>query len=141
MKTVEEKRNTQTLSQFEMLQERYAELIVRHGMNVQKGQDVYIGSESIHRDFVAKVVKAAYRAGARYVAVDLQDPRNARSRILETQDEEWLGYVPSFIPFRYENMIPKLPLLFAFLAVKTPIFLSDLDPKKSRRWKSALRKA
>lgn len=114
--------------------ENYAKLIIRHGVNVQKGQDVYIGSETIHRDLVTLLVKEAYAAGARVVSIDLNDPRNVRTRILETQEAENLSYVPPFIPFRFESMIAKEPQAVAatlrILGSEFPDNLADLDPKK-----------
>ena len=48
----------------------YARLIVRTGVNVQKGQEVFISAELDQPAFVAMVVEEAYRAGAKRVVVD-----------------------------------------------------------------------
>ncbi len=48
----------------------YARLIVRTGVNVQKGQEVFISAELDQPEFVAMVVEEAYRAGAGRVVVD-----------------------------------------------------------------------
>lgn len=111
----------------------YADLIVRHGMNVQKGQDVYVGAEAIHKDFVNKIVAAAYKAGARYVNVELTDPRNQRLRIENTDNPDHLAYVPAYIPFRYESMIPITAASVRILGSEFPDILSDLDPSKVQK--------
>ena len=49
---------------------KYAQLIVRCGVNVQKGQDVLIFAELDQPDFVAMVVEEAYKAKARKVTVE-----------------------------------------------------------------------
>jgi aminopeptidase len=118
------------MDNFDRNLDRYAELLVRHGLNVQKGQDVYIGTEPIHRDFVTKIVKAAYQAGARVVSVDMQDPRNARTRILETQTDDYLNYVVPAVPFRFESMIPETAATLRLIGSEYPEILADLDPKK-----------
>jgi len=115
---------------FEQKLELYAQLIVRHGLNVQKGQDVYIGSEVIHRDFVIKIVKAAYEMGARSVSCDFNDPRILCTRILETKSAADLSYVPPFVPFRYESMLPQTAASLRLLGSEYPDILADLDPKK-----------
>ena len=48
----------------------YARLIVRCGVNVQKGQDVLIYADLDQPDFVAMVVDEAYKAKARKVSVE-----------------------------------------------------------------------
>ena len=129
---------------FDQKLECYAKLIVHHGMNVQKGQDVYITSETIHRDLVALIVKAAYQAGARVVSVDLQDPRNARTRIFETKNEEDLSHVLPFIPYRLESQLPETAASLRLIGSEFPDNLSDLDPKKVQQveinYKKSLKK-
>lgn len=126
---------------FETKLDRYAQLIVHHGMNVQPGQDVYIGSEAIHRDFVTRIVKAAYQAGARIVSIDFHDPRNARTRILETKNRDNLSYVAPFIPFRFESMIPETAASLRILGSEFPDILADLDPEKVQQVEINFRKS
>ncbi len=49
---------------------KYANLIVRCGVNVQKGQEVTISAELDQPEFVKMVVDECYRAGAAKVSVD-----------------------------------------------------------------------
>ena len=49
---------------------KYANLIARCGVNVQKGQEVYITAELDQPEFVAMVVDECYKAGASKVTVD-----------------------------------------------------------------------
>lgn len=126
---------------FEEKQMMYAKLLVHHGLNVQKGQDVYISSEVVHKDFVTKIVQAAYQRGARLVSVDLQDPRNVRTRILETKNPEHLSFVAPFIPYRFESMIPETAASLRLIGPEYPGILSDLDPKKVQQVEINYRKA
>ena len=49
---------------------KYANLIARCGVNVQKGQEVFITAELDQPEFVAMVVDECYKAGASKVTVD-----------------------------------------------------------------------
>lgn len=118
----------------------YAELIVKHGANVQKGQDVYISGELIHRDFINLVAKTAYRAGARIVVIDFNDPKHARMRLLESASPEFIDYVPAYVPFKAENMIPEKAATIRILGSEDPDSLADLDPEKVNRMQLGVRK-
>jgi len=67
--------------------QNYAELIVRVGLNLQKGQRLLINSLStrgvlLHNaPLVREVAKAAYRAGARYVDVLWSDEEILKTRV------------------------------------------------------------
>ena len=76
--------------------ERYAELIVRFAVNVQPGQNVEVGSEIGKEQLTRAVAAAAYRAGARHVAVLYDDLHLKRARILHAPDDA-LGYAPDWV--------------------------------------------
>ena len=48
---------------------RYAELIVRVGVNVQPGQTLFVNGQVEHAEFARALTRAGYEAGARYVDV------------------------------------------------------------------------
>ena len=75
----------------ENLLQRYADLVVRVGANVQEGQDVTIYGMVEHAPFARALTKAAYAAGARYVGVRYADQYVKRELILHGSDEvlEW----------------------------------------------------
>ena len=75
----------------ENLLQKYAELVVRVGANVQEGQDVTITGMVEHAPFARALAKAAYEAGARYVAVRYGDQYVKRELILHGADDvlEW----------------------------------------------------
>jgi aminopeptidase len=75
----------------ENLLQRYAELVVRVGANVQEGQDVEITGFVEHAPFVRALATAAYEAGARYVVAVYGDQFVKRELIIHADDEvlEW----------------------------------------------------
>ena len=59
---------------FEEKLEQYAELAVKVGVNIQKGQYLLINTSTDALEFTRMVVKKAYEAGAGRVHVNLTDP-------------------------------------------------------------------
>ena len=49
---------------------KYAQLIAKCGVNVQRGQEVYINAELDQPEFVKLVVDECYKLGAKKVSVD-----------------------------------------------------------------------
>jgi aminopeptidase len=71
--------------------EKYAELVVRVGANVQQGQDVVITAQVEHAPFVRALAAASYEAGARFVSARYGDQYVKRELIVHASDDvlEW----------------------------------------------------
>jgi aminopeptidase len=67
--------------------DRYAELVVRIGVNVQPGQPVHVRGELSHAPIAEAVVEQAYKAGASRVTVSFDDPKVRRAALLHAPDE------------------------------------------------------
>ena len=106
----------------------YSELLVRIGLNVQPGQLVNIGAEAVHRDLAVEVAAAAYRCGAKFVNVDLIDPRISRARI-ENSSAEHLSFVPRAITEKYGELVDERAANLKIVGSESPDILADLDPK------------
>jgi len=76
--------------------ERYAELVVRVGANVQPGQEVYLFPAVEHHDLARALTRQAYRAGASYVHVVYRDG-HARRAMIELGPDEALTYAPEWV--------------------------------------------
>jgi aminopeptidase len=70
--------------------DRYAEFVVRVGINVQAGQDVAINAHVEHAELARAIVEQAYLAGARRVVVEYVDAHVRRS-LIEHAPEAGLG--------------------------------------------------
>jgi aminopeptidase len=68
--------------------ERFADLVVRAGVNVQPGQGVVVESDTAHLEIARAVVEAAYRAGAGWVDVNFTDGPIQRSAVDHATVEE-----------------------------------------------------
>ncbi len=75
--------------------ERYAELAVRVGANVQPGQEVFVHGLVEHADLVRALTRQSYRAGASYVNVVYGD-EHVRRAMIELGPDEALSYSPEW---------------------------------------------
>ena len=114
-------------SDFGELLRRYAELTVRHGLNVQPGQLVQISAEIAHRPLVSLIVEEAYRQGAGFVNVEFMDPLLSRSRVLESRPE-YLGTTPAFFSSKFSELVDVGAANLKILGPEYPDYLSDLEP-------------
>ncbi len=114
---------------FDQLLDNYAALVILYGLNVQPGQVVHIQGEMIHRDFIFRCAKTAYKAGAKYVAVDFIDPYLTRLRLLDTPSEEGLKYVPPYIAKKFDDIVVSNEPLLRIIGSEAPDVLADINPK------------
>jgi aminopeptidase len=84
----------------------------------------------IHREFVEKLVRIAYRRGAKYVNVDYIDLNLTRLRIQESQSDQYIQYVPPYIPVKYEGFVDESAAVLRLVGSEDPDGLSDLPPQK-----------
>lgn len=129
------------MMEFKEKLETYANLLITHGMNVQVDQVVNITGELIHRELIELMVKLAYQRGAKYVNVDFVDPLLTRLRIQESQSDEYLNYVPSYLPLKYDNLIDENGAGIRLVGSEDPDSLSDLSSQKVNTLQSSLRKS
>ena len=86
----------------------YAQLIVRTGINVQKGQDVLVMAQLDQPEFVKLVVEECYKAKAREVTVhwEYQPLQKLHTRY---QSVKTLGTVPEWQKARQQHYCDTLP--------------------------------
>ena len=75
--------------------ERYAELCVRVGANVQPGQELFVESSPAHAPLTRAIARQAYRAGVAYVNVLYLD-EHIRRAMIELGPDEALTYTPAW---------------------------------------------
>jgi len=75
--------------------ERYAELAVRVGANVQPGQEVFVSGLVEHADLVRALARQSYRADASYVNVSYED-QHVRRAMIELGPNEALTHSPEW---------------------------------------------
>jgi aminopeptidase len=110
--------------------ERFADLIVGFGANVQEGQIVAIGAEPGKEYLVRAIAAAAYRRGAKFVDVGWFDPWIKRARI-EYAREDTLEFVPSWYGERILALGDQRAARVALSGPTAPGLLADLDPRRT----------
>lgn len=87
---------------------KYAQLIVRCGVNVQKGQDVVIYAELDQPEFVQMVVEEAYKAKARKVSVEWAYQPLEKVHV-KYQSLKSLGKVEAWQEAKMQHRVDTLP--------------------------------
>lgn len=106
----------------------YAELIVRLGANVQKGQKVIVRIAVDQYEFAHLLVEECYKAGASRVTVDWDDA--AKSRLdYSYADEEVLGTLLPWEFAKLEQMEKDLPCMIRILS-DDPGAMEGIDSRK-----------
>lgn len=86
--------------------EQFAELTVKVGANVQKGQTLLINTTTDTVDFTRLVVKKAYEVGAARVTVNFSDDEINREFFDNAPDEEFAKY-PRWISEQRDELIER----------------------------------
>jgi aminopeptidase len=110
--------------------ERYAELVVRVGANVQPGQEVFLLAAVEHHDLARALTRQAYRAGASYVHVRYGDA-HVRRAMIELAPDEALTYSPGWL----KELVAEYAgnALIATTGDPEPELLADLDGERVGR--------
>ncbi len=80
---------------------KYAELIVKVGINIKQGQILQIKSDIEAKDLVREIVKCAYLSGAKEVLVDYSDNEVTRTKYL-LQDKDAFKEIPDYIIKKFD---------------------------------------
>jgi aminopeptidase len=110
--------------------ERYAELVVRVGANVQPGQEVFLLSAVEHHDLARALTRQAYRAGASYVHTVYRDG-HARRATIELGPDEALTYAPEWQKELMRST--RGNAMIATTGEPEPDLLADLDGERVGR--------
>ena len=116
---------------FEDKLKEYAELLVRVGVNVQKGQDLVITSQVDQASFARLCVQAAYEAGARAVDMAWSDDAIARMTYLNA-DESVFDVIPEY-RIRFNTDYAEGGACFLHLVSSDPENLKGVDPSRLER--------
>jgi aminopeptidase len=110
--------------------ERYAELAVRVGANVQPGQEVFVHPWVEHAELGRALVRQAYEAGAAYVHLVYRDD-HVRHAMIEFGPDSALTYSPA-----WEKKLTEDAAGNAFIGTtgrSDPELLADLDGERVGR--------
>ncbi|MBR4577022.1 MAG: aminopeptidase [Clostridia bacterium] len=112
----------------EKLLEKYAELIVRTGANVQPGQVVQLTVSVEQHEFAAKIIEKCYRAGAKKVNVDWVSDLHRKLNFLYAE-KEVLATVLPWEEAKMKQMTEDYPCRI-YIASEDPDAMNGVDPEK-----------
>ncbi|QRG68942.1 aminopeptidase [Brevibacillus choshinensis] len=113
---------------FEQHLHKYAELVIKVGVNLQPGQVLYLGAPLECAEFVRIIVRKAYEAGAVYVQVAWEDDSVTRARFEYARDDSF-HYYPQWIASSMEQLAESGGALLA-IDVPNPDLYAGIDNAK-----------
>ncbi len=121
------------------LMEKFAELTVKIGVNVQKDQWVFVNSSTETKELAREIVKQAYLAGAKKVTVNWNDDYVSKYGYIH-KSEETLKDVPKW---RIDKMKAFVDEGGCAISITSPIpdLNKDVDPMKLQTSGIATRRA
>ncbi|MGX1981973.1 aminopeptidase II [Thermolongibacillus altinsuensis] len=108
--------------------EKYAELAVRVGVNIQKGQTLFIQAPLPSAPLVRKIAKKAYEEGAKHVYVEWSDEEITYIKFKHAPEEALHEY-PMWLAQGREELA-KGGAAFLSIYAPNPDLLKDIDPKR-----------
>ncbi|UCZ53103.1 aminopeptidase [Bacillus shivajii] len=116
------------MGQFEQKLEKYAELAVKIGVNIQKGQTLVVSAPVTSADLVRKIAEKAYDTGAKNVHVEWNDDELTRMKFDKAPFDAFKEY-PTWKAKGFEEMAEDGA---AFMTVKStdPDLLKGIDPER-----------
>ncbi|KYG35323.1 aminopeptidase [Alkalihalobacillus trypoxylicola] len=113
---------------FEEKLEKYAELAVEVGVNIQKDQTLVIRTSLFAAPFVRLITKKAYELGAKHVHMDWSDEEVTKLKY-KLAPEEAFNEFPQWIADGYEKMADQ-GAAFLSIAGADPDLLKGVDPNR-----------
>jgi len=116
------------MNTFETNLEKYADLAVRVGVNIQKGQTLVVNSPISAAFFARKVAQKAYEAGAKNVHIEWSDEEITRIKYDMAPDEAFLEY-PEWKAKGYEEFCENGAAFLSIIS-SNPDLLKGVDPER-----------
>src|SRR4029077_8234758 len=111
---------------------RYADAIVRDGLQIGPGDALAVHPEPIQRELAVALAEAGYSAGARYVDVLGVDPRVTRARVLGAP-EETLDERPAWEDARMRELVREGAGIVWIAGSGAPRVLAGVPPARAVR--------
>ncbi|HLR08476.1 MAG TPA: aminopeptidase [Bacillota bacterium] len=110
------------------IMEKYAELALRTGVNLQKGQPLMVNAPVDGADFVRIVARKAYEMGAKIVHINWSDDELTLLKY-ENAPEEVITTVPEWLVKLYNYYAEDDAAVLSIMS-SNPDLLKDVDPER-----------
>ncbi|MBR2282256.1 MAG: aminopeptidase [Spirochaetales bacterium] len=115
---------------------KYAQLIAKCGVNVQKGQEVIIVAEFDQPEFVRMVAEECYRLGAKKVRVDWTDQKMSKIHT-KYQSLKTMSTMEKWEEERWQHNVDVIPCRI-YIESEDPDGLKGVDMNKVQKSRQAL---
>ncbi|MBP1904704.1 aminopeptidase [Paenibacillus turicensis] len=116
---------------FDVLLDKYAQLVVKVGVNIQPGQLLLVQAPIETFEFTRLIVAKAYEAGAKFVEVDWIDEQITKLRY-EKAAEDTFDYYPKWQADKMEQLAEAGGALL-HIKVPDPELFAGIDPTRVSR--------
>ncbi|MET3292634.1 UNVERIFIED_CONTAM: aminopeptidase [Brevibacillus sp. OAP136] len=116
------------MNSFETMLDRYAELVVKVGVNIQSGQTLVVSAAIDSAELVRKIARKAYEAGAKHVHFEWNDDELTRLRYDLAPDEAFEEF-PMWRAKGFEEMAEN-GAAFLSIVASNPNLLKGVDSKR-----------
>lgn len=114
---------------------KYAELLIKTGVNIQKNQTLIVTSPIECADFARVIAETAYQSGAREVVMNWKDELSSKIKFLHAPDEIFDEF-PEWQKEFYLSYA-KAGAAFVSIAASDPELLKEVDPDRVVRVQKA----
>lgn len=114
---------------------KYAELVVKVGVNIQKNQFLYIAASTDSLDLARLITKKAYEVGARQVFVDISDDEIGRYRY-ELAPDDSFDFFPEW-KVKEREWLAEQGAAFVSIVSQSPDLLKGIDSKRISSFQKA----
>jgi aminopeptidase len=121
--------------EFSQALQKYADVIVRVGLNLRAGQKLFISAGILDYPLIRRVTASAYRAGARYVDVIWADEETTHIHV-KNAPQEALSDVPDWLLQAAMEYVGNGHALLS-ISSNNPDLFSDVDPERTSTHRTA----
>ncbi|CAM3101873.1 aminopeptidase [Leuconostoc rapi] len=119
--------------------DKYADLIIKRGVNVQPGQTIILYAAVDEAYFARKIVHAAYQAGAREVVLEWSDQKMTEDFLTYTPAER-LENIPAYEVAKANELMDNYASRISLVS-QDPDGLSNVDPTRLDTFTKSKQKA
>ena len=119
--------------------EKYAELILKKGLNIKKGESFTLKVQEETLPLARVIVRQAYKMGVKDIIYQFDDDDMLLSRYLYANDASFESY-PKF-KVKYAESYCKESYHRLALITANPELLNPVDPKRLDKWQNISSKA
>lgn len=114
---------------------KYAKVVVKMGINLQKGQDVIINIDAKNYEFAEYLTEECYKKGARKVTVDFTTDKIGKCH-QQYQTLETMSQVPAWVEAKQQYLCDTLPCMI-YVDSSDPAAFEGLDMQKMMQARQA----